>query len=280
MASRLRKISPSTFSWSSLESVAPWLLFVGIVWLCWQLASVFWLLVNPPTAPQARAVVLGGEATSNIPNIIGFKLFSEHGAAAGGANSQPDVPMQLEGVFVAQPASLSAAVINVKNASTRYRVGQNIEGTNYQLADVSWNQVSLQRNDGTMQTLKFGDSNVSVANAPIATSPMAQPQNPNQQAQAALGDAIQQMKTNPNAYLSQMGLATAGGKGYEVTGNIPANVRNQMGLRPGDKVISVNGQPVGNPTNDAQLLQQVQQSHSAQVQIQRGDQTLTVQQSF
>ncbi len=280
MASRLKKIRPSTFSWSSLDSVAPWLLFVGVIWLCWQLASMFWLFVNPPTAPQARTVMLGGAVTNNVPNIIGFRLFAEHGSASG--NSQPDVPMQLEGVFVAQPDSLSAAVINVKNASTRYRVGQRIEGTNYQLASVSWNQVSLQRDDGTMQTLKFGDSNTSASNAMIAPNPAFQPQNPNQQAQNALDDAIRQMKTNPNAYLSQMGLAMTGrgGHGYEVTNSAPANVRNQMGLRAGDRVISINGQPVGNPANDAQLLQQVQQSHSAQVQIQRGDQTLTIQQNF
>lgn len=280
MASRLKKMRASTFSWSSLDFVAPWLLFLGVIWLCWQLASMFWLFVNPPTAPQARTVMLGGAVPNNVPNIIGFRLFAEHGSASG--NSQPDVPMQLEGVFVAQPDSLSAAVINVKNASTRYRVGQRIEGTNYQLASVDWNQVSLQRDDGTMQTLKFGDGNASSANALITPNPAFQPQNPNQQAQAALDDAIRQMKTNPNAYLNQMGLAMAGrgGHGYEVTGNVPANVRNQMGLRTGDRVISINGQPVGNPANDAQLLQQVQQSHSAQVQIQRGDQTLTIQQNF
>jgi len=280
MASRLKKMRSSTFSWSSLDVVAPWLLFVGVIWLCWQLASMFWLFVNPPTAPQVRTVMLGGAVTNNVPNIIGFRLFAEHGSTSG--NSQPDVPMQLEGVFVAQPDSLSAAVINVKNASTRYRVGQKIEGTSYQLASVDWNQVSLQRDDGTMQTLKFGDSNASAANALIAPNPASQPQNPNQQAQAALDDAVRQMKTNPNAYLSQMGLAMTGrgGHGYEVTSNAPANVRNQMGLRAGDRVISINGQPVGNPANDAQLLQQVQQSHSAQVQIQRGDQTLTIQQNF
>jgi general secretion pathway protein C len=278
MASRLRKIRPSTFSWSSLDRVAPWVLFLGVGWLCWQLASVFWLLVNPPAAPQARSVMLSGGTTNNIPNIIGFKLFSEHGSASG-SNSQPDVPMKLEGVFVAQPASLSAAVINVGNASTRYRVGQKIEGTNYQLDSVEWNQVSLQRNDGTMQVLKFGDSNSSIVNAPVANSGV-QPQNATQQAQTVLGDAIHQMKTNPNAYLSQMGLSMAGGKGYEVMGNIPMNVQNQMGLRAGDKIFAVNGQPVGNPASDVQLLQQVQQSHSAQIQIQRGNQTLTVQQSF
>ena len=279
MVNRLKKIRPSTISWSSLDFLAPWLLFLGVVWLCWQLASVFWLLVNPPRAPQARTVMLGGAVTNNVPNIIGFRLFSEHGSASG--NSQPDVPMQLEGVFVAQPNSLSAAVINVKNASTRYRVGQRIEGTNYQLASVDWNQVSLQRDDGTMQTLKFGnDSNALVSSASMTPNPASSSQNPSQQAQEALANAINQMRSNPNAYLSQMGLAMTGGKGYEVTNNAPVNVRNQMGLRAGDRVISINGQPVGNPANDAQLLQQVQQSHSAQVQIQRGDQTLTIQQNF
>jgi len=278
MVRRLTKIRPSLFSVTKLDTVAPWLLFLTIGWLCWQLASVFWLLITPPTAPQARMVALGGSSTSNIPNVIGFKLFAENSSASG-APSQPNVPMTLEGVFVAQPASRSAAVINVNNASLRYRVGQKIDGTSYQLSAVSWNQVTLQGDDGTMQQLKFGDSNASaISNAPVAVGQVTP--NANQQAQAALSNAIQQMRTNPNAYLGQMGLSTAGGKGYEVTNNVSPNVRAQMGLRAGDRIISVNGQPVGNPATDAQLLQQVQQSRNAQVQIQRGEQTLTVQQNF
>ena len=278
MVRRLTNIRPALLSLSKLDTLAPWLLFLTIGWLCWQLASVFWLLITPPTAPQARMVVLGGGSTANIPNIIGFKLFAENSSASS-APSQPNVPMTLEGVFVAQPESRSAAVINVNNTSLRYRVGQKIDGTSYQLFAVSWNQVTLQGDDGTMQQLKFGDSNASaISNAPVTGGQPAL--NANQQAQAALSNAIQQIKTNPNAYLGQMGLSTAGGKGYEITNNVPANVRAQMGLRAGDKIISVNGQPVGNPTMDAQLLQQVQQSHNAQVQIQRGEQTLTIQQNF
>jgi general secretion pathway protein C len=278
MVRRLTNIRPALLSLSKLDTLAPWLLFLTIGWLCWQLASVFWLLITPPTAPQARMVALGGGSTSNIPNVIGFKLFAENSSASG-AQSQPNVPMTLEGVFVAQPESRSAAVINVNNTSLRYRVGQKIDGTSYQLFAVSWNQVTLQGDDGTMQQLKFGDSNASaISNAPVTGSQSAL--NANQQAQAALSNAIQQMKINPNAYLGQMGLSTAGGRGYEITNNVPANVRAQMGLRAGDKIISVNGQPVGNPTMDAQLLQQVQQSHNAQVQIQRGEQTLTIQQNF
>lgn len=277
MVKRLTKIRPAQFSLSKLDAIAPWLLFLIIGWLCWQLASVFWMLINPPTAPQSRMVALGGSSTSNVPNIIGFKLFAENSTASG--SGQPNVPMTLEGVFVAQPASHSAAVINANNASRRYQVGQKIEGTSYQLSAVSWNQVTLQRDDGTMQQLKFGDNNASAINNALVGQAMPA-QNDVQQAQAALSNAIQQMKTNPNAYLGQVGLSTAGGKGYEVTNNAPANVRAQMGLRAGDKIIAVNGQPVGNPTSDAQLLQQVQQTHNAQVQIQRGEQTLTIQQNF
>ena len=296
MIKRITKHRPSfarpRFDLTKTDSIAPWILFILVSWLCWQLASLFWLMLNPPTAPVARMVALGGNASANIPNIIGFKLFAENSVST---DVQSNVPMHLEGVFVAQPANQSAAVINVNNVSTRYRVGQQIDGTNYQLAAVSWNVVSLQLSDGSMQQLKFGDANASgISNDPVqpnqgivavAPPPTAAPpraaMNAAQQAQAALGDAVRQLKENPNGYIGQMGLVASGaGKGYEVTNNVPANVRSQLGLRTGDKIISVNGQPVGNPATDAQLVQQVQQSHSAQVQIQRGDQTLTIQQSF
>ncbi len=279
----------SQFDLTKADTIAPWILFILVAWLCWQLASLFWLFLNPPTAPVARMVPLGGNASASIPNIVGFKLFSENTVSQ---DVQSNVPMRLEGVFVSTPASQSAAVINVNNLSTRYRVGQQIEGTNYQLSAVSWNLVSLQLSDGSTQQLKFGDAGAGISNDPVQPNqsiiavapPTSVPRasmSPNQQAQAALGDAVRQMKENPHGYIGQMGLVAAGaGKGYEVTNNVPPNIRSQLGLRTGDKIISVNGQPVGNPATDAQLIQQVQQSHSAQVQIQRGDQTLTVQQNF
>jgi general secretion pathway protein C len=53
-----------------------------------------------------------------------------------------------------------------------------------------------------------------------------------------------------------------------------------VGLRPGDRVISVNGQPLGQPQRDAALIEQVKQQRQVQIQIQRGSQTMTIQQSF
>lgn len=99
-------------------------------------------------------------------------------------------------------------------------------------------------------------------------------------AKAAIGGAVSNLQQNPTTYLNQMGV-TATGQGYLVTDGMPAGLKNQLGLQTGDKVLSVNGQSIGqNPAQDAQLLQQVQQSGQAQIQVQRGEQTVTVRQSF
>jgi general secretion pathway protein C len=79
--------------------------------------------------------------------------------------------------------------------------------------------------------------------------------------------------------LAQMGLNSSN-KGYEITANVPANMRARLGLRPGDRIISLNGQTLGQPTNDARLLDQVKQQRRAQIEVQRGEQTMTIQQSF
>ena len=99
-------------------------------------------------------------------------------------------------------------------------------------------------------------------------------------ASSAIAGAIQGLQQNASGYLSQMGVA-ATGQGYLVTDAMSAGLKNRLGLQTGDKVLSVNGQNVGqNPTQDAQLLRQVQQAGQAQIQVQRGDQVVTVRQSF
>jgi len=304
MVRRLGKWGQAAPLLDRVERLAPWVFFILIVWLCWQIASVFWMILNPPASPFARSVPLGSGAPST-PNITGFNYFAENNASP--QTAQADLPMRLEGIFMAQPDSLSAAVINVNNASARYRVGQQIDNTGYQLASVNWNVVTLQRNDGSTQQLKFDQPSLIGGGNPPAGHPGAQAGVVNGMAggvvngmvngsplrtpdprfggaagrQNALNDAVRQMRDNPTGYVAQMGLQSSGdGRGYEVSGSAPPNLLSQFGLKVGDKILSVNGQPVGNPTNDAQLMQQMQQGHNAQVQIQRGSQTLTVQQSF
>ncbi len=125
----------------------------------------------------------------------------------------------------------------------------------------------------------IGDPHDREDSAPTMATSNAANTSPNG-ASSAIGGAIQGLQQNASGYLSQMGVA-ATGQGYLVTDAMSAGLKNRLGLQTGDKVLSVNGQNVGqNPTQDAQLLRQVQQAGQAQIQVQRGDQVVTVRQSF
>lgn len=268
-----------------LDPMAPWLLALLVIWLCWQLASIFWLLAAPPQPPLSRSVSLGSGQQTNVPNITGFQLFKEQRPEMQAAQQSfvASAPMRLEGVFVGRPASRSAAVIRVNNQSRHYRVGQTIEENQMVLVAVSWNEVTFEAAGGIRSVLHFNeDSAVAIGNQPISAQPSLVQPTPRTEAEQVgdmLDDASRQLAVNPASYLSKMGL-NATGKGYEVSASVPANVRARLGLRPGDRIVSLNGQTLGQPMNDARLLDQVKQQRRAQIEVQRGDQTMTIQQSF
>ena len=109
---------------------------------------------------------------------------------------------------------------------------------------------------------------------------MTEQASPEPELEDTINSASAALKQNPAGYLSQMGVA-ASGDGYEVTGSMPAKIRERLGLEPGDRVMSVNGQRVGNdPAQDADLLQQVKRSGEAQIEVKRGEQTINIRQQF
>lgn len=96
----------------------------------------------------------------------------------------------------------------------------------------------------------------------------------------AMEQAANELRGNPASYLSRMGVMAVG-EGYQVTDAMPSDIKNRLGLESGDRVISVNGQNVGSdPMRDADLLQEVQESGQANIQVQRGEQVITIRQQF
>lgn len=43
-------------------------------------------------------------------------------------------------------------------------------------------------------------------------------------------------------------------RGYEVTDQTPSALKTKLGLRAGDRILSLNGQPVGQGQSDVQLF--------------------------
>ncbi|MFW1954526.1 type II secretion system protein N [Acinetobacter guillouiae] len=271
-------------SWKKTEHLAPVVLFLLILALCWKLASIFWWVVAPPQVMLPEQVSLGSQQIQ-VPNISSFSLFEEVGSSATADDS---IPMVLQGVVVSYPARFSSAVIKVKETADRYAVGDPIEGTSYQLSEVYWDHIVLSQNGNNSKELRFtgldslyqpmpGQSTDQNTSPPVS-NPVPSPQQ--NSSQNALGQAIERMNENRDEYLKNMGVNASGGQGYEVTDQTPAALRNKLGLRSGDRILSLNGQSVGQGQSDVQLLEQAKRDGKVKIEIKRGDQVMTIQQSL
>lgn len=265
------------FNWKQTDWAAPVLLILLIVYVCWTLASFFWLWVAPPQVMQIERVKLGAQQPQT-PNISAFALFQEVGKTAA---VNDNTNLVLQGVLVSSPSKLSSAVIQVNAMAERYRVGEIISTTAYQLVEVYWDRVVLRQNNGMTRELSFKHIEHGLDQSivqPVPNTAMA-----NQQADGhnnqVLGQAVQNIQEDREQYLKDMGVNSTSG-GYEVTAKTPAALRSQLGLQAGDRIISVNGQAVGQGQNDAQLLQQARREGQVKLEIKRGDQVMTLQQDF
>ena len=273
------------FDLKQIDRATPIVLVVLILMLCWKLASMFWLLLAPPQAIQLERVELGSQQ-SQVPNISSFSLFQE-AANASGADQQ--LNMILQGVVVGYPSQFSSAVIKVNETAERYRVGESIDGSSYTLAEVYWDRAILRSGGGAVRELKFkGIENgldqpiVPTDVAPqtgVQTSPS--PSGSSGQSSSAIGQAVQRMQENREQYMQEMGVtASNNGSGYEVTARTPVGLRNKLGLQPGDRIMSLNGQSLGQGQTEAQLLEQARREGQVKLEIKRGDQVMTIQQDF
>ena len=267
------------FRWQQFDKTSAFILALLILWLCWKLASLFWLVVAPPQPMQFDRVALGSQQ-AQVPNISSFALFNEPATTT----AQDNVNVELQGVLLGYPSYLSSAVIKLNDTAERYRVGETIGSTSYQLAEVYWDHVILKQGNGATREVKFKglDNGLYQPIAPVLNPQAATPQTsaPAQNSsQSALGQAIQQMQENREQYLKNMGVS-GGSDGYEISDRTPTNLKNTLGLRSGDRILSINGQTVGQGLSEVQLLEQVRREGHAKIEIKRGDQVMTIQQSF
>jgi general secretion pathway protein C len=269
-------------NWKQADRIAPLLLILLILYLCWKLANIFWLLVAPPQVMQLDRVELGSQQPQ-VPNISSFALFHEAGKTAA---AEDNVNLILQGVVVGHPNQFSSAVIKVNDQADRYRVGESIAPTSYQLAEVHWDRVVLRQSNGTTRELQFKGIENGLDQSIVQPAATSLPTTNNQvtpsmpsQEQNALGQAVQKIQQDRDQYLKDMGVNAASG-GYEVTARTPAALRSKLGLQPGDRIMSLNGQAVGQGQSDAQLLEQARREGQVKIEIKRGDQVMTIQQNF
>ena len=282
---------------------AAWLLLLTIAWLSWTAARLLWLLLAPPLAPALPLVPLQDNALSAPDYSSLFAIFADPDPIA--AVVQPPPNIALKGVLLAIPESLSSALLDVNGEVKNYRIGDTLKDSDYTLVAVAWNEIiitdatdketvirmveampldqsAMMAGGVSNQRLQDGNMlpNASLPDKPNTDSQPAAGAPSNNDPKSAIDEAVTELQENPANYLSRMGVM-AGGDNYQVTAAMPANIRNRLGLESGDRVLKVNGQSVGgDPAQDARVLQQVKQTGEAQIEVQRGDQVITIRQQF
>lgn len=293
MASINTNITNNLFKW--LNKLSPWLLFASIIWLCWVLAQLLWLFLAPPITPQLTELPKQTNSVQQI-NYRNTLSFFENKPTTP---NQPAKNISLKGVLTASPAINSSAMIAVDNQVKNYRVNQKLEGTDYKVISVDWNEVILQTSTGAQQVIKLHETlqldqeftlKPKGNNRPMPPTPIngSAPNNavsPNNNTNQTgtpnqIEQAVEQLKADPAGYLSKMGVM-ATGESYQVTDAMPDSIRNRLGLKAGDQVLSINGQNVGgNPSQDADILTQIKDSGTATIRIKRDEKVITIRQQF
>lgn len=263
---------------------------LAVLWMAWVLAGLAWLLSGHddaalsalPAAPVKRAAP--AIDTLRLPAL---NLFGQAPVADGAQTSAPDTSLQLRlaGVFVsADPESSSAIVAEPSaQAGKLYRVNDSLPG-GATLEAVFEDRILIRRGTGNSEILRFEKTDL-LGGQPSAAIPLSSgtavglTQTATPDVRNLLSDAAAAMAKSPAGFLQEMGLR-ASGRGYEVSSDTPEQMRQSVGLQPGDKLLSVNGRQLGNPQVDRQLLEELKNGGTARVEIQRGGQIVTVERKF
>lgn len=264
-----------TFTRSAAAANA--LLVLSAVALAWVAGALFWLVWQGPSLPVSSSVAMQTAQAPVTPNPLAIgKLFGEQlEPVAGEAEQETTLNVRLLGVLYSSNSDAAKASIVDRNGGEAkwYKVGEEVlSGTVLELVEPDY--VVLMRS-GREEILRFDKPSANLSDGSAAGAQGNQAAANHRQ---VLRDMTERLKSSPMLALRQMGMRRTT-RGYIVSQNAPSDILKRFSLSPGDRIVSINGQRVGqNLDDDVQLMSQLQDNTSARVEVQRGNQTLTLEQ--
>ena len=258
------------------------------------IATLWWTFVFFMAGPEPLPLDLSTDAsTRHVPDIpieriVAMNLFGEptrDPVPRTETLSETKLSLVLHGVFVADKADASTALISQRNNNPKlYAISDRLPG-NARLEEVHRDRVVVSRG-GVRENLSFkrGDQMIRPGNGARRTntdrpefssglrpsSSKAQ-RNPRSLIERTLAKHRDEIDRDPRKFIETLGLTTSERGGY-VLGTF---ADNDAGLEPGDRLLSLNGRPVGDPEEDRHELERILAGRTVEVQIQRGEQRIT-----
>ncbi|HEY0232471.1 MAG TPA: type II secretion system protein N [Dokdonella sp.] len=264
----------------------------------WLLVRLVWLLLPHGDAALDAAparVAAGATATETARSIASWHLFGDTprrpGSGPGGSAST--LALILRGT-VAQndPKAGFAVIADGANGERTFRVGEEVV-SGVQLGAVYADRIILLRG-AAEETLKLPrDSNLAPADvvratpatagsraagtradaSPKGASAAAAPAAQTVKAPTDWQQTVDRLRQNPDELMKRVQIVPVldGGKltGVRVSAGADAALINQIGLRPGDIVTSVNGMPVDSLSRGQDIMSSLKNSSSVRVTVLR-----------
>ncbi len=274
---------------SALRIGAQALVVVAIAWVVADTAT--FLLAGPADVPMSSLEPGAATIEEQFPasEIASWELFGSAEAAAGDAAATEAteglattaLSLVLVGVFAADETQASAALIAQPNRKAkRYRIGDRLPGR-ATLEAVYRDRVVIRRG-GVRELIRFPEPKERFAVASRSTDQMAAEAAPGDTPSPEASSAAPSPRPSPRppmpagdpaSILYDAGLTPVkpgAAEGYAL-GELAANpVLRQAGLRPGDRILSVNGRAVGNVELDQAEFASVVAAGAARIEVQRG----------
>lgn len=240
--------------------------------LGWQLAWWTWHFLTPSL--RNGSVM---NSISAAPDItFGRQLFGDAGPATNTVmvSSSPLTGIRLKGVFAVDGNALSAAVLNMGGRDLAVKLGQELS-TGVTLAEVQADYVVINR-AGSRERIELDRYDaraakpVGVASAAPVTQFRLNVAATGANAYALSRQELNSVLQDPRqmAFTGRIGAAASGG--VRVEDAPTGSLLDKLGIKTGDIITGLNGQPVNSPGDLARLYQQFGTLTSIRAEVRRG----------
>ncbi len=269
-------------------SIAAWILLaLGVAATGVQISRLAWAVFGadplPAPLPGQGTRPTYANAGGTVDALISAAPFGTftRGAASGWSDTATTDQLTLHAVRLSEDKAASTATLSVSGgAMDIYRIGEDVGGLG-----------TLQHIEARQVIVEIGGQNMLVAFPVPARASRLPPlyaamaveysagtvagERGLQPASDIAKNSIRtQMNANPQVLIESFGLERAP-DGYIVGPETPP-ILLAAGLKPGDKVVKVNGSQVGDAAADRLLFEQAVASGRARVEVLRGGQTLVL----
>ena len=260
---------------------------VAMLLLTYSLAQWSWRLMEPaPVLTEQRPTVPIADAASELRQLLSANLFGQVDPATGQNLSPASIPLTslnlvLTGVMVGGTNNFAFISINGAN-ETAFGLGEEI------LAGATLHAVypdrAVLRRGGALESLVLKDT-LALPEGSVVTSPQHRKDAPLTGIRGSGTNftversTLTQQMQKPE-FLSQALMVPNAGGGFLVREIQPGSIYEKLGVRTGDVIRSVNGQPINNMDEVMKLYQQlggIDKVGSVAIEVTRGGRTESLQ---